>query len=47
MSKWKTKTGEGDKDKRFFGRVGLVQTDLHGSLLDTTMIDMMWDKQLP
>ncbi len=29
------------------GRVGLVQTDLYGSLLDTTMIDLMWDKQVP
>ena len=24
--------------------VGLVQTDLRGSLLDTTMIDLMWGK---
>ncbi len=27
--------------ERFFSRVGLVQTDLWGSLLDTTMIDLM------
>ena len=33
--------------ERFFSRVGLVQTDLSGSLLDTTMIDLMWDKQAP
>ncbi len=33
--------------ERFFSRVGLVQTDLHGSLLDTTMIDLMWAKQAP
>ncbi len=33
--------------ERFFSRVGLVQTDLCGSLLDTTMIDLMWDKQAP
>ncbi len=33
--------------ERFFSRVGLVQTDLHGSLLDTTMIDLMWVKQVP
>jgi hypothetical protein len=33
--------------ERFFSRVGLVQTDLHGSLLDTTMIDLMWAKQVP
>ena len=29
---------------RFFSRVGLVQTDLRGRLLDTTMIDLMWAK---
>ena len=33
--------------ERFFIRVGLVQTDLCGSLLDTTMIDLMWSKQTP
>jgi hypothetical protein len=33
--------------ERFFSRVGLVQTDLCGSLLDTTMIDLMWAKQTP
>jgi hypothetical protein len=33
--------------ERFFSRVGLVQTDLWGSLLDTTMIDLMWDKKEP
>jgi hypothetical protein len=33
--------------ERFFSRVGLVQTDLRGSLLDTTMIDLMWSKQAP
>jgi hypothetical protein len=27
--------------------VGLVQTDLRGSLLDTTMIHLMWSKQAP
>jgi len=32
---------------RFVGRVGLVQTDFHGRLLHTTMIDLMWDKQAP
>ena len=32
--------------ERFFSRVGLVQTDLRGSLLDTT-IDLMWAKQAP
>ena len=30
-----------------FSRVGLVQTDLRGRLLDTTMIDLMWAKQAP
>ena len=33
--------------ERFFSRVRLVQTDLRGSLLDTTMIDLMWAKQAP
>ncbi len=33
--------------ERFFSRVGLVQTDLHGRLLHTTMIDLMWVKQTP
>ena len=33
--------------ERFFSRVGLVQTDLCGRLLDTTMIDLMWAKQAP
>jgi hypothetical protein len=28
-------------------RVGLVQTDWRGRLLDTTMIDLMWAKQAP
>ena len=32
---------------RFFSRVGLVQTDLWGILLDTTMTDLMWVKQSP
>ena len=33
--------------ERFLSRVGLVQTDLCGGLLDTTMIDLMWAKQSP
>ena len=33
--------------ERFFSRVGLVQTDLRGRLLDTIMIDLMWAKQAP
>jgi hypothetical protein len=33
--------------ERFFSRVGLVQTDLRGRLLDTVMIDLMWVKQAP
>ncbi len=36
-----------ESPERFFSRVGLVQTDLLGNLLDTTMIDLMWDKQSP
>jgi hypothetical protein len=33
--------------ERLFSRVRLVQTYLSGSLLDTTMIDLMWAKQSP
>ena len=33
--------------ERFFSRVGLVQTDVRRSLLDTTMIDLVWAKQEP
>ncbi len=33
--------------ERFLSRVGLVQTDLCGRLLDTTMIDLMWAKNAP
>jgi hypothetical protein len=36
-----------ESPERFFSRVGLVQTDLCGILLDTTMIDLMWAKQVP
>ncbi len=35
-----------ESPERFFSRVVLVQTDLCGSLLDTTMIDLMWAKQV-
>ena len=31
--------------ERLFSSVGLVKSDLWGSLLDTTLIDVMWDKQ--
>jgi hypothetical protein len=27
--------------------VGLVKSDFRGSLLDTTLIDVMWTKQAP
>ena len=36
-----------ESPERFFSRVGLVQTDFRGRLLDTTMIDLMWSKQDP
>ena len=32
---------------RFFSNVGLVKSDLWGSLLDTTLIDVMLAKQAP
>jgi hypothetical protein len=30
-----------------FSSVGFVKSDLRGSLLDTTLIDVMWSKQAP
>jgi hypothetical protein len=43
----KSNTGEGGtatsaSPVRLFSRVGLVQTDSRGRLLETTMIDLMW-----
>jgi hypothetical protein len=33
--------------ERLFSSVGLVKSDLRGSLLDTTLIDVMWGTQGP
>ncbi len=33
--------------ERLFSSVRLVNSDLRGSLLDTTLIDVMWVKQTP
>ena len=33
--------------ERLFISVGLVKSDLRDSLLDTTLIDVMWAKQAP
>ena len=33
--------------ERLFSSVGLVKSDLWGSLLDRTLIDVMWAKQVP
>ena len=33
--------------ERLFNSVGLVKSDLWGSLLDSTLIDVMWAKQAP
>ncbi len=33
--------------ERLFSSVSLVKSDLRGSLLDTTLIDVMWSKQAP
>ena len=33
--------------ERLFSSVGLVKSDLRGSLLETTLIDVMWAKQAP
>ena len=34
-------------NERLFISVGLVKSDWRGSLLDTTLIDVMWAKQAP
>jgi hypothetical protein len=33
--------------ERLFSSVGLLKSDLWGSLLDSTLIDVMWAKQAP
>ncbi len=33
--------------ERLFSSMGLVKSDLRGSLLDSTLIDVMWAKQVP
>ena len=33
--------------ERLFNSVGVVKSDLRGSLLDTTLIDVMWAKHTP
>ena len=33
--------------ERLFSSVGLVKSDWRGSLLDSTLIDVMWAKQVP
>ena len=33
--------------ERLFRSVGFVKSDFRGSLLDTTLIDVMWSKQAP
>jgi hypothetical protein len=33
--------------ERLFSSVGLVKSDFRGSLLDRTLIDVMWAKQVP
>jgi hypothetical protein len=36
-----------ESPERLFSGVGLVKSDLRGSLLDTTLTDVMWVKQVP
>ena len=33
--------------ERLFSSVGLVKSDFRGRLLDSTLIDVMWAKQVP
>jgi hypothetical protein len=40
-------TSSSASPERLFSSVGLVKSDLRGILLDTTLIDVMWDKQAP
>ena len=42
-----TVTDTSASPERLFSSVGLVKSDLRGSLLDTTLIDVMWAKQEP
>jgi hypothetical protein len=43
--------GEGVKEhnspERHCSSVGLVQSDLRGGLMDSTLIDVLWAKQAP
>jgi hypothetical protein len=38
-----TVSSTSESPERLFNSVGLVKSDLRGSLLDTTLIDVMWD----
>ncbi len=40
-------TASSSSPERLFSSVGLVKSDFRGSLLDTTLIDVMWAKQAP
>jgi hypothetical protein len=42
-----TVTARSSSPERLFSSVGLVKSDFRGSLLDTTLIDVMWAKQAP
>ncbi len=36
-----------ESPERLFSSVGLVKSDFRGRLLDNTLIDVMWGKQVP
>jgi hypothetical protein len=42
-----TKDDSSSSPERLFSSVGFVKSDLWGSFLDTTLIDVMWAKQAP
>jgi len=46
-SQYLTVTSSSSSPERLFISVGLVNSDLWGSLLNTTLIDVMWAKQSP
>jgi hypothetical protein len=42
-----TESDSSSSPERLFSSVGFVKSDWWGSLLDTTLIDVMWAKQAP
>ena len=47
LYKYMTVPATSSSPERPFSSVGLVKSDWWGRLLDTTLIDVMWTKQVP